>query len=162
MNFNRKFLVLAAMAAVVTTAVAFTAPAPLDNGFKNLKILPKDISHEKLGKIMHDFNDALGVKCNFCHAPSKDTANHHPDFASDDKPEKNIARSMMKMTVKINKKFFEAKHPFIGDSTLTVTCITCHHGSPHPDENGGGDHEHMEHMGDHPQGPPPPPAPPKQ
>jgi Photosynthetic reaction centre cytochrome C subunit len=156
MNFNRKFIVVAAMAAIVTTAVAFTAPAPPDNGFKNLKILPKDISHEQLGKIMHGFNDALGVKCNFCHAPSKDTSQHHPDFASDDKPEKNIARSMMKMTVKINKKFFEAKHPFIGDSTLSVTCITCHHGSPHPEENGGG--EHMEHMGDHPQGPPPPPG----
>ena len=85
---------MAGMAAVVISAVAFTAPPADDNGFKNLKILPKDISHEKLGKIMHDFNDALGVKCNFCHAPSKDTANHHPDFASDDKPEKSIARQM--------------------------------------------------------------------
>ena len=139
---------MAGMAAVVISAVAFTAPPADDNGFKNLKILPKDISHEKLGKIMHDFNDALGVKCNFCHAPSKDTAVHHPDFASDDKPEKSIARSMMKMTVKINKKFFNAGHVGIGDSTLTVTCATCHHGSPHPEAHAGG--------GEH-QGPPPPP-----
>jgi hypothetical protein len=153
MSLNRKFIVTASMAAIVTMAVAFTAPAPPDNGFKNLKILPKDISHENLVKIMHGFNDALGVKCNFCHAPFKDTAQHHPDFASDDKPEKNIARSMMKMTIKINKKFFEAKHPFIGDSTLSVSCITCHHGSPHPE--GHGEDEHG--MGDHPQGPPPPP-----
>jgi hypothetical protein len=159
MNLNRKFIVTTSMAAVVTMAVAFTAPAPPDNRFKNLKILPKDIGHEQLGKIMHGFNDALGVKCNFCHAPSKDTSQHHPDFASDDKPEKNIARSMMKMTLKINKKFFEASHPFIGDSTLSVSCITCHHGSPHPEGPGEGEHG----MGDHPQGPPPPPpGPPKQ
>jgi hypothetical protein len=149
MKINRKFIVMASMAAVVTTAVAFTAPPPDDSGFKNLKILPKDISHESLDKIMHGFNDALGVKCGFCHARSKDTANHHPDFASDEKPEKKIARSMMKMTVKINKKFFEAKHAFIGDSTLTVTCVTCHHGNEHPE--GLKEHEH-------PAGPPPPQA----
>jgi hypothetical protein len=135
MNIHRTFIVMAAMATVVTTAVAFTAPMPPDNGFKNLKILPKDISHEQLGKVMHGFNDALGVKCNFCHAASKDTAVHHPDFASDEKPEKNIARSMMKMTVKINKKFFEAKHAAIGDSTLMVSCMTCHHGNAHPEES---------------------------
>ena len=151
MQLNRKFIVMIAMAAVVFTAVAFTSPtADDDKGFKNLKVLPKDTDHDKLIKIMREFNDALGVKCNFCHAPSKDTANHHPDFVSDDKPEKNIAREMMKMTVKINKKFFEAKQAAIGDSTMAVSCGTCHHGAPHPEAHaGGGEGEH--------QGPPPPP-----
>lgn len=162
MNINRKWIVMVLMSAVVTAAVAFTNPKPVpapDSDFKNLKILPKDISHEQLGKIMHEFNTALGVKCNFCHAPSKDTANHHPDFASDEKPEKDIARSMMKMTVQINKKFFENKHAYIGDSTLAVTCVTCHHGTPHPEDHPEGG----KMMEDHPQGPPPPPpAPPKQ
>jgi len=100
-----------------------------------------------LGHIMHEFNQALGVKCNFCHAPNKDTAVHHPDFASDEKPEKEIARSMMKMTVKINDKFFGTKHAYIGDSTLTVTCSTCHHGQPHPEAMSEG--ENMK--GDRPQ-----------
>ena len=149
MQFKRKLIVMAAVSAVVESALAFTAPPADDHGFKNLKILPKDISHEKLGKIMHGFNDALGVQCNFCHAPSKDTAQRFPDFASDDKPEKNIARGMMKMTVKINKKFFEAKHAAIGDSTLSVSCGTCHHGSPHPEAQAEGAGER--------QGPPPPP-----
>jgi cytochrome c553 len=155
MNFSRKTMVMVSMMVIVIAAVAFTAPPPQDSGFQNLKILPKDISHEQLNHIMHGFNQALGVKCNFCHAPSKDTANHHPDFASDDKPEKEIARSMMKMTVKINNKFFGTKHAFIGDSTLTVTCVTCHHGQPHPEEPGEGENR----KGDHPQGPPPPGAP---
>lgn len=147
MQLNRKFIVMAAMAAVVTSAVAFTAPPADDHEYKNLKILPKNISHEKMGKIMHEFNDALGVNCNFCHAPSKDTAEHHPDFASDEKPEKNIAREMMKMTVKINKKFFAAKQAAIGDADLAVSCGTCHHGAPHPQVAGNKEH----------QGPPPPP-----
>ena len=155
MYISRKLMVTASMAAVVIMAVAFTAPAPPENDFKNLKILPKDISHEQLGKIMHQFNDALGVKCSFCHAPSKDTSNHHPDFASDDKPEKSIARSMMKMTVKINNKFFEVKNAAIGDSTLSVTCVTCHHGEPHPEEHGGEEKMMMPPPpGDHPPGPP--------
>jgi hypothetical protein len=148
MNISRKITVMLSMTIVVIAAVAFTAPPPQDSDFKNLKILPRDISHEQLNHIMHGFNNALGVKCNFCHAPSKDTANHHPDFASDDKPEKEIARSMMKMTVKINNKFFGTKHAFIGDSTLTVTCVTCHHGQPHPEESNEG--ENMK--GDRPQG----------
>ncbi len=37
---------------------------------------------------MDGFKAALGVKCSFCHAPSKDTAQKWPDFASDEKPEK--------------------------------------------------------------------------
>jgi cytochrome c553 len=152
MQINRKLTVIAAMAVIVTTAVAFTAPVPPENGYKNLKILPKDISQDQLRKLMHGYNSALGVKCNFCHAASKDTSVHHPDFASDEKPEKEIARQMMKMTVKINKSFFEAKHPSILDSTLTVTCVTCHHGTPHPE----GNEEEEQQGGNNSQTPPPP------
>jgi hypothetical protein len=148
MLINRKLMVMVAMTVVVVSAVAFTNPPADEPGFKNLKILPKDISHEQLGKIMHEFNDALGVGCDFCHAPSKDPKEQHPDFVSDEKPEKSIARQMMKMTTKINSKYFGAKHPAIGDSTLTVTCATCHHGTPHPESRT----ENKEH-----QGPPPPP-----
>ena len=140
MQLNRKCIVMVLMAAVVTTAVAFTAPPDDNNGYKNLKILPKDISHEKLDKVMHEFNTALGVKCGFCHAPSKDSTVRHPDFASDEKTEKEIARSMMKMTVKINKKFFSNKHPVFGES-MEVSCITCHHGEAHPEELAATDHK---------------------
>ena len=131
MILNRKYIVAAALTAFVIAGVAFTSPAPPEEGFKNLKVLPKHTTHDQLEKIMHDFNHDLGVKCNFCHAPAKD-GGRHPDFVSDEKPEKNMARAMMKMTLKINKKFFESKHPLIGDTTLTVSCFSCHHGDPHP------------------------------
>ncbi|MEO5594314.1 MAG: c-type cytochrome [Chitinophagaceae bacterium] len=149
MQLNRKFIVMATMAAIVTIAVAFTTPPPPESIYKNLKILPKDISKEKLDKIMSEFKNALGVKCSYCHAKSQDTTVHHPDFASDEKPEKEIARSMMKMTLKINKKFFEVKHPAFGETGLQISCVTCHHGEPHPEEPKEPEHG--------PGGTPPPP-----
>jgi len=132
MQLNRKFIVIATMTIIITTAVAFTTPTEEEN--KNLKVLPKNISHDALDKIMDEFKADLGVKCNFCHAAAKDGSDHL-DFVSDEKAEKEISRKMMRMTIKINKNFFEIKHAMIGDSTLTVTCNTCHHGEPHPEQN---------------------------
>jgi hypothetical protein len=51
---------------------------------KNLKVLPKNISKEKLDTIMDGFKDALGVKCGHCHAAQKDNP-RKLDFASDAK-----------------------------------------------------------------------------
>jgi len=90
---------------------------------------------EDLDKVMDHFKTALGVKCSFCHAPSKDTAQKWPDFASDEKPEKQIARSMMKMTAKINKKFFKDNKNEQGVTVPAIQCMTCHRGSPHPEEH---------------------------
>ncbi|MFT4019373.1 MAG: c-type cytochrome [Agriterribacter sp.] len=97
----------------------------------NLKVLPKNIDHEALSKIMKEFNVSLGVKCNFCHAQSK-TDPKKLDFGSDEKDEKNIARSMMKMTSKINKKYFNFNKEG-EDNAPAVTCITCHNGKAHPE-----------------------------
>jgi Photosynthetic reaction centre cytochrome C subunit len=115
----------------IVFGIAATNPAE-DHKFKNLKVLPKNISPEELDKVMDNFKDALGVHCSFCHAPSKDTSNHHPDFASDEKPEKNIARKMYKMTGKINKKFFSYNKNEQGQFVPIVECMTCHHGKEHP------------------------------
>ena len=40
--------------------------------FKNLKILPKDISEHDLDSVMHHFTASLGVKCNFCHVRNEE------------------------------------------------------------------------------------------
>jgi len=119
-------------------AMAATRPAlrPMDDDDKpkrNLKILPKDISHEDLDKVMKNWATALGVKCSFCHAPSQDSTSHRLDFASDAKPEKEITRTMMRMTLNINKRWLKIKHPKLGDATLIVQCSTCHNGQAFPD-----------------------------
>jgi hypothetical protein len=134
MSLSRKFFVITGLSATVLVAVAASKPGGLpDSKYKNLKVLPKNISSKKLSEIMVDeFQDDLGISCNFCHAENKDT--HKPDYASDEKPEKQIARAMMRMTIGINRKYFNLRHPMIGDSTLAITCNNCHHGNPHPDK----------------------------
>jgi hypothetical protein len=97
----------------------------------NFKVLPQDITKDSLDTIMDHFKMALGVKCGFCHARS---ATGGMDMASDDKPEKEIARKMMIMTANINQYM----RSLSGDSTQAweaVTCITCHRGDPHPEVN---------------------------
>ena len=82
--------------------------------------------------MVDEFNDGLGVGCGFCHAEKK--GSHALDYASDAKPEKNIARHMFTMVGKINKKYFSMNKDANGEMIPTVSCVTCHHGSPHPEE----------------------------
>ena len=90
-----------------------------------------DISEKKMNSIMVDeFEDALGVSCNFCHVKQKDS--EKLDYASDENPMKENARKMMRMSIDINEKYFNAKHPMIGDSLLTISCNTCHNGQAYP------------------------------
>ena len=134
MKKNRSFTVITLLAAVVLVAAmaSFTKPDPVK--YTNLKVLPKDINSRDLQSIMaDDFEDGLGVSCGFCHANAKD--GHGLDFASDAKPEKEIARSMMRMTLGINNKYLKLKHAKLGDAALIVSCTTCHKGQPFPDGN---------------------------
>ncbi len=132
MKISKRIMTLTVLSVLVILGIAATKP---DEGYKNLKILPKDIKPDELTKVMQGFNDALGVKCNFCHAKPK-AGEEYPDFASDEKAEKSIARKMIKMTNRINKKFFHGKSK-VGDANalFAVNCQTCHHGAPHPDIN---------------------------
>ncbi len=131
LHYKKIAIVLSLIAFMV---VGMAATKPLDEKPKrNLKVLPKDISHEDLDKVMGGFKAALGVKCNFCHVASKDSSSHHLDFASDEKPEKDIARHMMRMTAKINKKYFSFNKDDKGNTIPAVSCITCHRGDPHPE-----------------------------
>ena len=131
---SRKGIVLSVLSLTVIGSVAAVKPAKeAPSAFKNLKVLPKNISQKQLSLIMVDqFQDELGVSCNFCHSENKDT--HKPDYASDEKPEKQIARLMMRMTNRINKKYFLLRHAMTGDSTSIVTCGTCHQGKPQPEK----------------------------
>ena len=132
MPFKKMYAVILLLAGTVAAAVA--ALPPPRHEFKNLKVLPQNINSKDLSRIMiDDFEDGLGVSCGFCHAEEKDS--HRLDYASDAKPEKQIARLMMRMTLNINKKYFKLKHPLIGDSTMVISCATCHKGQPHPGDS---------------------------
>jgi hypothetical protein len=134
MKWTRKPVVISALSITVIISAAATKPTgKLESGFRNLKVLPKNISQKQLSAIMVDqFEDELGVSCNFCHSENKET--HKPDYASDEKPEKQITRLMMRMTNGINRKYFKLRHAMIGDSTVIVSCGTCHQGKPIPEK----------------------------
>ena len=127
---NKTFIIILGLFSIVVIGSAFSY-AGYDRPKRNLKILPKDISDEKLDSIMDKFKAALGVECNFCHAKSKDNPDHL-NFASDEKGEKLIARKMMRMTNRINKKYFHFNKGQDPLAVQAVMCITCHRGNPHP------------------------------
>jgi hypothetical protein len=100
-------------------------PAP-----KNLKVLPKDMPRREVVQIMRGFSQALGVRCNECHTskvPGSDRL-EDLDFAADDKPEKEIARKMMRMVNSINEQIGQMEFK----DSPQVRCVTCHHGVKEP------------------------------
>jgi Photosynthetic reaction centre cytochrome C subunit. len=131
---KKKMRVISAMCCLVIIASVTINATPRVNEFKNLKVLPKNINSKDLNEIMIDeFSAGTGMTCGSCHAKIK--GSEKLDYASDEKPEKNIARNMMRMTLKMNRKYFGIKHPLIGAQGLTITCTTCHKGEPIPGEN---------------------------
>jgi hypothetical protein len=107
---------------------------------RNLKVLPADISDKKLDSIMQAYNRALSVGCSFCHS----TASTKPspfigakssdsiDYASDEKPMKEDARRMMRLTIQLNKDYFYFDTLERPEYLKVVTCYTCHRGDPFP------------------------------
>ncbi|QTE39189.1 c-type cytochrome [Mucilaginibacter gossypii] len=131
MLVNKKLLVTLGLLSIVVFG-AMTTSKPQDEGFKNLKVLPKNISGENLHKVMEEWEHSLGVHCNFCHARNEETKKM--DWASDAKPEKAMARDMYKMMNKINQKYFHAKKDSLGMIMQSgVNCNTCHRGTAHPE-----------------------------
>ena len=53
------------------------------------------------------------------------------DFAADDKPQKGMARMMIKMVKELNGKYFADMHDDAGKS-ISVACVTCHRGNTSP------------------------------
>jgi hypothetical protein len=128
---GKKNIVIVLLVCLFIIAVSATYP-PGDTPV-NLKVLPKNISEKQLNKIMvEDCGDGLGVTCDYCHV--EDKAAKKFDYASDARSEKDTARSMMRMTLELNRRYFGQNQPAIGDSTMLITCYTCHHGFPVPKE----------------------------
>ena len=116
---------------MVTSSSITPYSEPEKGEWKNLKVLPQDISEDSLYGLMHEFNMALGVKCSYCHMPRKD--GKISDFASDEIFQKEIARGMLVMTNDLNKNYFEA-HRKAGDKTVAIRCVMCHRGTPNPEK----------------------------
>ena len=85
---------------------------------KNVKLLT-GLSEGDLHWAMNEMRASLGTHCDYCHVIKGKW-----DFASDEKPEKNRARDMIKMVADINRTTFGGHE--------VVSCWTCHRGSIKP------------------------------
>lgn len=128
---KNKFTVLLGLLVFVFIGIAASKPSSVSNE-RNLKVLPKDISDADLDSIMSVYSRQLNVGCDFCHAASKKNKDEL-DLASDDKPEKEITRQMMRMTAAINKDYFDYTIVYKANELMAVTCYTCHDGFPRPE-----------------------------
>jgi len=96
----------------------------------NLKVLPASTTTAQILPIMRAFSAALGTNCGYCHVwtgPGLPTN----DYASDEKPAKEVARGMMRMAGTINQTLAaNIKKP--ADQITRVQCMTCHRGAAIP------------------------------
>ena len=133
-----KLLLAAACATFAATALSGLAsaqptPAPTaPSKYKNLKVLPADISQDQLRATMKRFALSLGVRCSFCHVGEEGKPLSTYDFASDANPHKNIARGMMRLTWRLNAQDLPAIDGLHGAKSAKVTCFTCHRGAKEP------------------------------
>ena len=86
---------------------------------KNIKVL-NGMPQSQLIPAMNYMSASLGVRCTFCHVNKEGKW----DFVTDEKPEKNTAREMIKMVLAVNKDTFRGNNE--------VSCYTCHRGRTHP------------------------------
>ena len=116
------------LSAALAQAPAAAPPPFAAPPFKNLKVLPADISRANLLQHMKLFSQSLGVRCSHCHVGEEGKPLSSFDFASDAKPAKDAARRMLAMVRRINSQDFGVAE--VKDAK--VTCFTCHRGSPKP------------------------------
>ena len=129
----KKTIVIVTIVLFITTSYAFMRDDP--PRYENLKILPKNTTKQEMDSIMKHFSRSLGVKCSFCHVRNNDEKKDF-NFASDESKNKLIARNMIKMMNKINKKYIKEdneEHRNKGNMIPVVSCYSCHHGHEDPE-----------------------------
>jgi hypothetical protein len=102
--------------------IAGKETAPAESVFQNVKAL-KGVTAGRLLEIMNDgFGHGLGVSCGFCHVPGQ--------WASDQKPNKDVARDMLALVNRVNTDLRAMRN--LPDSNPMIGCITCHGGRQKP------------------------------
>jgi tetratricopeptide (TPR) repeat protein len=123
------FAALASIAIPVLSAGAQNQGPPPPP--KNLKFFPKDISRQALLDTMGTFTRALGVGCAFCHMVDDSIPRERRDFSLDVKPNKDKARTMLRMVTAINADYLTKLSSRL-QPPVVVTCATCHRGVTEP------------------------------
>jgi hypothetical protein len=96
--------------------------APAESVFENLKVLGGFPAANLVRAMNQGWGRALGVSCTHCHVAG--------DWANDSKPQKAIARDMVRMGNVISAQL--QAMPGLKDRRPIVNCTTCHRGQVKP------------------------------
>ena len=124
------------LSGVVAMTVLFAFPSQTQERWAwpekpaNLQVLPKEWNGTRLRPVMIGFTRALGVRCSYCHKGEEGKPLTTFDFASDEKPNKNRAREMLRMLASVNDHLKKIEPS--GDKRVNMWCDTCHRGRPRP------------------------------
>jgi hypothetical protein len=111
------------LAKEVLATIAGRENEPAGQVFKNVKNLGA-VPAGRLVAIMNlGYGRSLGVSCTHCHVAA--------NWASDEKPEKVIARDMIQMAATINTQLLAGIKNLKGPQPI-VNCTTCHRGHVKP------------------------------
>src|SRR5262245_17031506 len=89
---------------------------PAEQVYKNIQTLKGSMTAGRLMIVMKMFSKSLGVDCNHCHVQG--------EFEKDDKPAKETARRMLRLTGVIAREYYNGSSP--------INCYTCHRGQTQP------------------------------
>ncbi len=134
---KKLLLALTCVAGVTGAVIVARAQNSTDSKYTNLQVLPADISESELIDIMLENLHGLGLPrragegCLVCHEGDLKTPRSEWDYASDAKPMKEKARTMMAMVKAINEEHLP-QLPSRIDPTFEVSCTTCHAGRLDP------------------------------
>ncbi len=125
------------LALLVCSGLAVATAQEPSRQYENLQVLAPDIFPDDLDDVMLENLRGLGLPrrqsegCLHCHVGDMDRPSDTWDWASDAKPQKLKARTMMAMVHEINRTHL-AKLDSRVDPPVRVTCYTCHAGRTDP------------------------------
>ena len=128
----RRSIVVFGMFFAACVAVRPSKQPPANAEFKNLRVLPSNISRDDLIVTMRAWSQSLGSNCGECHVriqPAEPGGRARLDFVSDAQPNKIAARAMLTMTRRMNAEYVTR----IAQKGSSVTCYTCHRGKSVPE-----------------------------
>jgi hypothetical protein len=134
-DMNKKIFIYSGIGLFILGGMAATPPLHERPDWKHLEVIPKHTDEDQMERIMHQYSKALSVTCSYCHPDTKPGIfPRRVDFASEEKPAKQAARKMMRMTDRINRKYFDSKNNYdvVSFQKQVVTCKTCHRGLVKP------------------------------
>jgi hypothetical protein len=129
----KKILALSLVASFIIMGILAAKPPQEEKPeYKNLQVLSKKISDKDMDFVMQSFSVNLGANCLFCHPGKQNGSEFSIDYVTDVLQNKRIARDMLRMTIKLNNKYFNNKMTSRMTTRGKIWCKTCHQGSPIP------------------------------